>query len=111
MPVVKATYDGRVFVPSDPVEVPEGTQVEIVVPSSNSAKVPTSAQGKLTPEEQAEWDEIMRQIHSGDAPRPLGQMTPEQQATWEELKKYIHMTTEPPFRTVEEAISYTRKRR
>lgn len=109
MPVIKATYDGRVFVPSEPVEVPEGTQVEIVVPSSKPAEPPTWPPGKLTPEEQAEWDEILRQVRASEEPRPLGQMTPEQQATWEELKKYIHMT-EPPFRTVEEAISYTRKR-
>ena len=98
MPVIKATYDGNVFVPSDSVEVPKGTTVDVFVPSQN-----------LTEQEMREWEELLAQLRAGDEPRPLGEMTPEQQATWEELKKYIHMT-EPPFRTVEEAISYTRKR-
>jgi predicted DNA-binding antitoxin AbrB/MazE fold protein len=98
MPVVKATYDGQVFVPSEPVEVPEGTPVEVIVPPR-----------KPTEEEKKEWQEMLAQIRANDSPEPLGPMTPEQLATWEELKKYI-TATEPVFRTVEEAISYSRKR-
>ena len=98
MPVVKATYNGNVFVPADPVDGPEGTAVEVLIPGPNSAE-----------QERREWEELLAQIRVSDEPKPLGDMTPEQQATWEELKKYIHLT-EPHFRTVEEAISYSRKR-
>src|SRR5262245_55043231 len=98
MPVVRATYDGRVFVPSDPVEVPEGTQVGVIVPPS-----------KTTEDEKREWQQILAQIQASGPPEPLGTLTAEQQAIWDELKAYIQFT-EPPFRTVEEAMSYTRKR-
>jgi hypothetical protein len=51
MPVVRAEFDGHVFVPTDPVDVPVGTKVEIVVPPP-----------PLSAEEQERWEETKRQI-------------------------------------------------
>jgi predicted DNA-binding antitoxin AbrB/MazE fold protein len=70
---IQAEFDGRVFVPCEPVRLPPGTRVEIVIPWPP---------GKLSPDQLREWEEIQRQI----------------------------ATSEPHFRTVEEAMSYTRKR-
>jgi hypothetical protein len=71
MPVVRAEFDGRVFVPCDPVDVPAGTKVEVMVPPAPA-----------TPEEQARWEEIKRQIDA----------------------------SEPHWPTLDEAMRYIRKR-
>ncbi len=73
MPVVKATFDGRVFVPAEPVDLPAGLAVDVVLPAPPPA---------LTPEEMKEWEEILDEIRASP----------------------------PHFPTVEDAISYTRKR-
>ena len=53
MPFVKAEFDGRVFVPCQPVDLPAGTRVEVVVPPP-----------AMTPEQVREWEEIAGQIES-----------------------------------------------
>ncbi len=53
MPFVQAEFDGRVFVPCQPVELPPGTRVEVVVPPP-----------KMTAEQLKQWEEIARQIES-----------------------------------------------
>src|SRR5438552_2450155 len=50
---VNAEFDGTVFVPCVPVELPVGTRVEIILPK-------TAAQ--LTAEEMREWQQIEREI-------------------------------------------------
>jgi hypothetical protein len=79
-------------------EVLKGTQVEILIPPP-----------KPTEEEKREWEKILAQTQASGPPEPLGTLTAEQQAIWQELKAYLQFT-EPRFRTVEEAMSYTRKR-
>jgi predicted DNA-binding antitoxin AbrB/MazE fold protein len=59
MPVVRATYNGSVFVPADPVEAPEGTEVEVIVPP----RKPTEAENR-------EWEEILRQLRASEPPWP-----------------------------------------
>jgi hypothetical protein len=58
MATIKAKFNGHVFVPCEPVDLPVGSAVEIIVPRA--------APG-LTPEEMKEWEEIQRQI---DATEP-----------------------------------------
>jgi hypothetical protein len=53
MATVRAEFDGRVFIPSDPVPIPPGTKVEIVLPSP----VPS-----LTADELAEWQNVQADI-------------------------------------------------
>jgi hypothetical protein len=53
MPVVRAEFDGRVFVPCTPVDLAAGTRVDVVLPSCPE---------ELTADEVAEWREIERQI-------------------------------------------------
>jgi hypothetical protein len=53
VPFVQAEFDGRVFIPCQPVELPAGTRVEVVVPPP-----------KLTDEELLKWEDIARQIES-----------------------------------------------
>ena len=73
MATVKAQYDGRVFVPFEHVGVPVGATVEVLIPESRSV---------LTPEQQQEWQEILKELAASD----------------------------PPFPTVEEAMRITRGR-
>jgi hypothetical protein len=56
VPTLTAEFDGRVFVPIAPVDLPAGTLVEIVVP-----KTPA----RLTVTEMNEWQEIERAIAAG----------------------------------------------
>ncbi len=53
MPIVKADFDGRVFVPCTPVDLAAGTRVDVVLPNTPE---------KLTADEVREWQEIERQI-------------------------------------------------
>jgi predicted DNA-binding antitoxin AbrB/MazE fold protein len=53
MPFVKAEFDGRVFVPCEPVDLPTGTRVEVVVPPA-----------QMTADERRQWEEIAAQIES-----------------------------------------------
>lgn len=53
MPFVQAEFDGRVFVPCQPVELPAGTRVEVVVPPP-----------KMTQDQLKEWEDIAQQIES-----------------------------------------------
>jgi hypothetical protein len=53
MAVVKAEFDGRVFVPCMPVDLAAGTRVDVILP-----KLPE----ELTADELAEWRAIERQI-------------------------------------------------
>ena len=55
MPVIRAEFDGRVFVPCDPVALPAGTKVEVMVPPAPP-----------TAEEQARWEEIKKEINASE---------------------------------------------
>jgi hypothetical protein len=77
---IKASFDGRVFVPQDAVELPVGTQVEVVLPTGQAATL--SSPRDPTADEQAEWVAIRNEISS----------------------------SVPAFATVEEAITRSRKR-
>jgi hypothetical protein len=57
MTLVKAEFDGRVFVPCETVNLPIGTKVEVVVPTSRR---------QLTAEELREWQEILQELASSE---------------------------------------------
>jgi predicted DNA-binding antitoxin AbrB/MazE fold protein len=61
MPIVKATFDGRVFVPCEQVDIPAGTRVEVLI---------SGPPRKLSPEEEKKWEEIRKQIAA--SPPPVG---------------------------------------
>jgi hypothetical protein len=84
MSTIKANFDGRVFVPADAVELPVGTQVDVLLPSS-----PTTAT-------------------AGSSPPPATPSATEQ-AAWAEIRKEL-AATPPAFPTVEEAMRHSRKR-
>jgi predicted DNA-binding antitoxin AbrB/MazE fold protein len=52
MPTISAEYHGHVFVPSQPVELPKGTRVEVVVRPHQ----------QLTDEDKRQWQAILHQL-------------------------------------------------
>lgn len=61
MTSVKALFDGRVFVPAEPVDLPTGTSVEVLVPA---------AVRRPTPEEDQQWREILNDLANSEPPFP-----------------------------------------
>lgn len=57
MPTIHAEFDGRVFVPRQPVKLPAGTQVEVLVPGTKQ---------ELTDEDKREWQAILHEINSSE---------------------------------------------
>lgn len=55
MIALRAKYDGRAFVPTEQVDLPAGTQVEVWIPSSSRGP---------TPEEQREWNETLAELRA-----------------------------------------------
>ncbi|HLW67943.1 MAG TPA: antitoxin AF2212-like protein [Gemmataceae bacterium] len=55
MPTIAAQFDGRVFVPTQKIDLPPGTKVEVVVPTSLR---------RPTEQEAQEWREILQEIHA-----------------------------------------------
>jgi len=53
VPFVKAEFDGSVFIPCQPVELPAGTRVEVVVPPP-----------KVTAGQLKQWEIMASQIDS-----------------------------------------------
>ncbi len=82
---IEVVFDGKAFVPSQPVDLPAGTRLNLTVRQGLGGTLP-----QLIPSK----------------PRPL---TEEEEKKWEELCRHWEATP-PPFATVEEAISYSRGR-
>lgn len=61
MAIVKAEFDGRVFVPCEAVELAVGTKVEVLIP------VPPR---KPTAEEHRQWQAILQKLASSPPPFP-----------------------------------------
>lgn len=57
MPTLTAKFDGRAFVPSNPVDLPVGTEVEVLLPPAPLREP--------TPEENDEWRQIRGEILQG----------------------------------------------
>ena len=55
MIALTARYDGRAFVPTEQVDLPTGTEVEVWIPGSPR---------KPTPQEQREWDETLAEVRA-----------------------------------------------
>ena len=83
-------YDGAVFIPDEPVNLPPGTRGTIDLPEP-AAGVPSAAED-IT-----------------DGARPMPPMTEEQRRDWDELVADLR-ATEPVWPTVEDAMRYTRGR-
>ncbi|HEY1861473.1 MAG TPA: hypothetical protein VGG61_14020 [Gemmataceae bacterium] len=60
MPMILAEFDGRVFVPSQPVQLPPGTRVEVVVPTNKD----------LTDEDKRQWQAILQELNASVAAFP-----------------------------------------
>ena len=61
METILAEYDGKVFVPCEPVQLEVGAKVLV------SRVWPPGIQ---TPEQKAEWEELMKQVESTEPPFP-----------------------------------------
>ncbi len=61
MASVSAEFDGRAFVPSEKVELPVGTKVQVVIPGPR--RPPTA-------EENQKWQEILQQLESSEPQFP-----------------------------------------
>ena len=57
MAAIKATFDGKVFVPDKPLDLPVGTAVQVIVPSPPR---------QLTEEEQRQWQRIRQAIEASE---------------------------------------------
>jgi len=55
MATMKAEFDGRVFVPYEPVELPAGTKVEVIIPPR-----------KPTEEENRQWQEFLKKLRASE---------------------------------------------
>jgi hypothetical protein len=78
---VVAEFDGKVFVPCQPVDLPAGTQVTIRIPAHSSEAPSSLKRPPPTPQQRQEWERLMRELNA----------------------------TEPYFPTVEDAIGYSRR--
>jgi hypothetical protein len=47
MSVIRVHFDGKVFVPDEPVNVPEGTSAQVVVTPAVESPAPTSGRTRL----------------------------------------------------------------
>ena len=61
MPLIRATYDGTVFVPTGPVDLPEGSAVEVLVPSAG---------GSFDVAIDVDWQEFLDEVRSGEPAFP-----------------------------------------
>ena len=61
---VVAEFDGKVFVPQAPVDLPAGTKVSISLPGEPIAWTP------FTPAEDQKWAEILAHIRAGEPDPP-----------------------------------------
>jgi hypothetical protein len=59
MATIKAQFDGHVFVPCEPLNLPIGTKVEVLVPTPPS---------ELTSEEKQGWDLVVQELRSTEPP-------------------------------------------
>jgi predicted DNA-binding antitoxin AbrB/MazE fold protein len=60
MAIIQATFDGKAFVPTQPVNLPEGTTVRVMVPDSGTVTK------RMTPEQEKEWQRVLQQIQSSE---------------------------------------------
>jgi hypothetical protein len=79
MSTIVAEFDGSVFVPQQPLDLPAGTKVTIVLPEATAS--PSVPPRRPTEAERREWERFLAELNS----------------------------TEPYFPTVEHAIGYSRR--
>ncbi len=84
---IEVVYDGSVFVPTLPLDLPSGTKLTLTVPESSSSF----------------------RLGSQSPTQPLRNMTAEEKNHWERLCRHWE-TTSSPFASVEEAMAYSRGR-
>lgn len=65
MSIIVAQFDGKVFVPEEPVDLPAGTKVSIPLPGRASSTLPG-----FTSAEDAKWQEIVAHIRAGEPDPP-----------------------------------------
>ncbi len=80
---IEVVFDGKTFVPSEPVDLPTGTKVSVPLPDSAAP----------------------RGVCAGPPPAP---MTDEEKADWERLSR-IWAETPLPWPTVDEAVAAMRR--
>ncbi|MBY0512463.1 MAG: hypothetical protein K2P78_00960 [Gemmataceae bacterium] len=63
-------FDGKTFVPTEPVELPVGTRADVVVTLDEGGGPTAMIQPPppMTPERQRTWEELTRQWASGELP-------------------------------------------
>jgi hypothetical protein len=61
MVIIKAEFDGRVFVPAEEVKLPLGTKVEVVI---------HALPRKPTAQDNAKWQDILKQLDASQPPFP-----------------------------------------
>jgi hypothetical protein len=66
---VRATFNGQVFVPEGPVDLPAGTKVDVLTQPARRiiGTVPTR---ELTPEEEAVWSELTENLRNNPPDPP-----------------------------------------
>jgi predicted DNA-binding antitoxin AbrB/MazE fold protein len=113
MALGKARFDGRVFIPCQPVDLPAGTRVAVVL--SDSPRQPTEEENLdaefdghvFVPREPVDLPPgTSVEVVFATLPR---KPTEEDNRRWQEILQQLD-ASEPPFRSVEEALRYTRKR-
>ena len=78
MTTILAHFDGKAFVPEQPVNLPIGAQVAVSIPAHGQE---LRSSPSFTPEEDRDWQNILAQIRSGE-PTP---------ATLDEAMREIRM--------------------
>ncbi|MBL8794766.1 MAG: antitoxin family protein [Planctomycetia bacterium] len=57
MAIIQAEFDGQVFIPCQPVQLPKGARVGVLIPD-----IPPPP----TAEQQTAWDQLLRQIQASE---------------------------------------------
>jgi hypothetical protein len=57
MAIIQAEFDGQAFIPCQPVQLPKGAKVGILIPD---------APPQPTAEQQEQWDQLLREIQASE---------------------------------------------
>jgi hypothetical protein len=71
--VIEVVFDGKAFVPTEPVDLPAGTKANVELPEHGYPGPPAGApdpDNPPTPEQEAVWIEFMRAIRSSPPDPP-----------------------------------------
>ena len=59
MAIIQAEFDGQVFIPCQPVQLPRGAKVGVLIPDRPPAQ---------TPDQEQQWTTLLQEIQASEPP-------------------------------------------